>query len=215
MNANKRLVLVGASGHGKVCAEVAELSERYTEILFLDDNPRVKRCGRYDVKGLANDFYQYINEQTEFFVSIGNHEHRQRIQEKIENAGGAITTLIHPNSVISEDASIGKGSVVMAGAVINPGTQIGKGTIINTHSSVDHDCTIGDWCHIAVGTHICGTVHIERCCWIGAGAIVSNNIRVCSNVIIGAGATVIHDLDKSGTYIGMPARIKGESRQNK
>lgn len=206
MNAYKRLILVGASGHGKVCAEIAELSERYTRILFLDDNPRVKRCGRYDVKGPANDFYQYINEQTEFFVSIGNHEHRQRIQEKIENAGGAITTLIHPNSVISEESSIGKGSVVMAGTVINPGTSIGKGAIINTHSSVDHDCTIGDWCHIAVGAHICGTVEIGRKCWIGAGSVTSNNISINDNVVIGAGAVVIKSIREAGVYVGVPAK---------
>ena len=206
---NNRLVLVGASGHGKVCAEIAELSEKYREIFFLDDNSFVKKCGAYVVKGPSTDFNQYINEHTEFFVSIGNHEHRQRIQEKIDNAGGIITTLIHPNSIISKDSTIGNGSVVMAGAIINPGTKIGKGVIINTQSSVDHDCLVGNWCHVAVGAHVCGTVVIGNKCWIGAGVVVKNDVAICDEVEIGVGAAVVHSIDEAGTYIGVPVkRIK-------
>lgn len=208
MNAYKRLVLVGASGHGKVCAEIAKLSEKYSEILFLDDDSLVKKCGKYDVKGSSNDFAKYINEQTEFFVSIGNHEHRRRIQEKIESAGGTITILIHPNAFISEDSTIGKGSAVMAGAVINTGTQIGNGVIINTLSSIDHDCTVGDWCHIAVGAHVCGTVSVGNNCWIGAGAVVKNNMIICDDVEIGAGAVVVKTIDELGLYVGVPAKKK-------
>lgn len=206
----KRIVLVGASGHGKVSAEIAKLNG-YGDIIFLDDNLDVKRCSNYNVVGSTSDFYQFINDDTEFFVSIGNHEIRKQIQEKIENAGGTIKTLIHPQATISEDVSFGAGTVVMAGAVINPGTKIGKGTIINTSSSVDHDCTIGDWCHVAVGSHICGTVSVGVGCWIGAGSIVSNNISVCDEVFTGAGAIVVHDIQEPGTYVGVPAkRIKGE-----
>lgn len=208
MDTKKRLVLVGASGHGKVCAEIAMLSKKFSEILFLDDDSLVKKCGKYDVKGSSNDFAKYINEQTEFFVSIGNLVHRQRIQEMIDNSGGTVATLIHPSSVVSEESTIGKGSVVMAGAVINPETQIGKGAIINTQSSVDHDCIVGDWCHIAVGAHICGTVSIGSNCWIGAGAVVKNDVELCEDVLIGIGATVVTSINKSGTYIGVPARIK-------
>ena len=52
--------------------------------------------------------------------------------------------------MISENTSIGKGSVVMYVSVINSGAQIGRGVIVNTSASVDHDCIVGDWCHIAV-----------------------------------------------------------------
>ncbi len=201
-----RLILIGASGHGKVCAEIAKLSRRYDEIVLLDDDPNVKKCGDYRVIGPSSQFYQFLNEQTEFFVSIGNHEHRQRIQDKIDEAGGVVITLVHPNSVISTDSTIDKGTVVMAGAIINPGTQVGKGTIINTASSVDHDCEIGDYNHVAVGAHICGTVKIGNGCWVGAGAIVKNNVNICNEVIIGAGALVIKDINESGTYIGVPAK---------
>ena len=201
----KRIVLVGASGHGKVCAEIAKLNG-YGDIIFLDDNPDVKRCSNYNVVGSTSDFYQFINDDTEFFVSIGNHEIRKQIQEKIENAGGIIKNLVHPQAVISEDVLFGAGTVVMAGAVINPGARTGKGTIINTSSSVDHDCTIGDWCHVAVGSHISGSVSVGDRCWIGAGATIINDISVCNDVTIGAGAVVIRDIHKFGKYVGVPVK---------
>lgn len=201
-----RLIMIGASGHGKVCAEIAKLSKDYSEISFLDDSPLVKKCGEYDVIGTSSDFYKYIDDEIEFFVSIGNHEHRQRIQKKIEAVGGTLATLIHFTAVTSEDVFIGVGTVIMPGTVINPGTKIGKGVIINTSSSVDHDCVIGDWSHISVGTHLCGTVEIGKECWIGAGVTVSNNIKICDEVIIGAGAVVVKDIEKSGTYVGVPAK---------
>ena len=204
---NKKLIMIGAFGHGKVCAEIAKLSRVYSEIVFLDDSPLVKRCGTYGVVGTSSDFYKYLNDETEFFVSIGNHEHRQRIQEKIEDAGGTLAILIHPNAIISDDVCIGTGTVIMPGVVINPGANIGKGVIINTSSSVDHDCIVGDWSHVSVGTHICGTVEIGKMCWIGAGVTVSNNIKICDEVILGAGAVVVKDIEKNGTYVGVPAKV--------
>ena len=206
MKKSKKLIMIGASGHGKVCAEIAELSSRYDEIVFLDDSPVVKKCGKHNVIGTSRDFYKLIDDKTEFFVSIGKFEHRKRIQEKIEIAGGKVATLSHPQAVISEMVTFNIGTVVMPGAVINTGTSIGKGVIVNTSSSIDHDCTVGDWCHISTGTHLAGTVEVGGCCWIGAGATVSNNLSICSNVTVGAGAVVIKSIEESGTYIGVPVR---------
>lgn len=201
----KRIVLIGASGHGRVCAEIAELNG-YDEILFLDDNRELTECGGYSVVGVAAEFEEYLDDDTAFFVSVGNAEIRKRIQEEIETAGGKIATLLHPKSVISKKVEIGAGSAVMACAVINSGTKIGKGVITNTSSSVDHNCTIGDYCHVAVGAHICGTVNIGEKTWIGAGVTVSNDISICGGCIIGVGATVARNIEKKGIYIGVPAK---------
>lgn len=39
---NNRLIIIGASGHGKVAADVAMRMNRWSEISFLDDNN--KKC---------------------------------------------------------------------------------------------------------------------------------------------------------------------------
>ena len=70
-----------------------------------------------------------------------------------------------------------------------------------------HDCVIGDYVHVAVGAHLCGTVNVGTETWVGAGAIISNNVNICGGCMIGAGAVVIKDIEKEGTYIGVPAKI--------
>ena len=51
-----------------------------------------------------------------------------------------------------------------------------------------------------------GTCIIGERTWIGAGATVSNNVNICGDCMIGAGAVVIKNIEKSRTYIGVPAR---------
>lgn len=202
-----RIVFVGASGHGKVCSEIAQLSKKYEKILFLDDNRNLEKCADYPVLGVADDYREFLDANTEFFVSIGNYKTRKRICERIWKNNGKIATLIHPDAVIGRDVSIGEGAVVMAGAVINTGARIGDGGIINTCASVDHDCIIGDYSHMAVGSHMCGAVMIGTGCWVGAGAVINNNLTVCDECTIGSGAVVVKNIDKPGTYIGVPAWI--------
>lgn len=197
---SRDLIIIGASGHGKVIADIAERTG-YRQIVFLDDDEEKKECGKYPVTGRV-DTADRLN--GDVIVAVGNASIRRRIQESI--GSDRIATLIHPDAVIAEDVEIGAGTVVMAGAVINPGAKIGKGCIINTCASVDHDCRIGDYVHVSVGAHIAGTVTVEDNTWIGAGATVSNNLEICPDCMIGAGAVVVKDLLSPGTYVGVPAQ---------
>lgn len=100
------------------------------------------------------------------------------------------------------------GTAIMAGAVINPCSKLGKGVILNTCNSIDHDCVIGNYCHIAIGVHVAGTVSLGDNVWLGAEAIIKNNVTVCENCVIGAGVVFVKDITRTGTYIGVPARLK-------
>ena len=193
------LIIVGAGGHGKVVADIAE-NVGYHNIVFVDPNSEKKSCGRYPVVG-TNDMINDL--QGDIIVAIGNALMRKKTLESL--SGRRIPTLIHPDAVVADDVVIGKGTVVMAGAVINSGTQIGKGCIINTCASVDHDCVIEDYVHVSIGVHIAGTVTIQENTWIGAGAVVSNNITIQQDCMIGAGAVVIKNIERAGTYVGVPA----------
>lgn len=196
----KKLIIIGASGHGKVVADIAKKSG-YDEIAFLDDDENITTCGSYPVVGKSSDA---TNLETDIFIAIGNTSIRKRMIEELIKNRVNIITLIHPDAVIAEDVEIGLATVIMAGAVINPGSRIGVGSIINTGATVDHDCMIGDYVHVSVGAHIAGTVHIGDETWIGAGAVVSNNVNICGGCMIGAGAVVIKDIEEAGTYVGVP-----------
>lgn len=199
----KQLVIIGASGHGRVVADIAK-KNGYEQIVFLDDNESLRECGGYAVTGRCSQYAEY---DCDIIVAIGNPIVREKFQDELEQNGMHVPTLVHPNASIAENVEIGKGTVIVAGAVVNPGAVIGKGCIINTGASVDHDCVVADYVHVSVGAHVAGTVEIGERTWIGAGATVSNNLRICSDCMIGAGAVVVKDISEKGTYIGVPARI--------
>ena len=192
-----RLIIIGASGHGKVVAEIAEKCG-YNEIIFLDDDRSLTQCAGWPVVGDSSSAGT-----GDLFIAIGNAESRKRLMVFYQDR--RIVTLIHPSAVISKSAKIEAGTVVMPGVVINSDAHIGKGVIVNTSSSVDHDCVIGDFAHIAVGAHLCGTVTIGEGTWVGAGVTVSNNVNICGGCTIGAGAVVIKDISKPGVFVGVPA----------
>ena len=197
-----RLIIIGASGHGKVAADIAKRIG-YESIIFLDNDPEIKTLFGYPVLGPDSALSGL---EGDVFIAVGDPGIRKKLMDRYSDRRFA--TLIHPASVIADDVTICEGTVVMAGAVINPGAVIGRGAIINTGSSVDHDCMIGDYVHVSVGAHLAGTVSVGDCTWIGAGATVINNVIICGGCMIGAGAVVIRDITVPGTYVGVPAYLK-------
>ena len=202
MNYNKRLLIIGAGGHGRVIAEIASRLDVYSEISFLDDNAK----DGLPIIGKVAEYVKYID-SADFVIGIGSNSTRERIHAELSEHNAKIVSLIHPNSVIAKDVIIGEGTVIMAGAIVNTGAKIGKSVILNTSSSVDHDCVVDDFVHVSVGAHIAGSVKIGNKTFVGAGATVINNIDICRECMIGAGAVVVNNLTVKGVYVGVPARI--------
>lgn len=202
---SKKLILIGASGHGKVVADIA-IKNGYDILGFLDDNLNVKDVMGFPVLGRVADAELYIG-KAEMCVTIGNALVRSRIMTELLQKGADFPVLVHPNAVIGLNVELGSGTVVMAGAVVNPSVSVGRGCIINTCASVDHDCVLEDYAHVSVGAHVAGTVHVGMNTWIGAGATVRNNVNICGDCMIGAGAVVVKSVEVRGTYVGVPAKM--------
>ena len=201
LSMNKKVVIIGAGGHGRVVADIAKACGD-TVIGFLDDSNTANN--KVNIIGTSADAVNYCDGETELFVAIGNCKVREKIMNSL--SGAKWYTAIHPSAVISPSAVIGEGTCVMPNAVVNNGAVVGKGVIINTCASVDHDDIIGDYVHIACGARLAGTVTVGNCTWIGIGSTISNNVSVCSNLMIGAGAVVVKDITEEGTYVGVPAK---------
>ena len=200
-----KLIIIGASGHGKVVADIAIKMNKWQSIVFLDDDQAIKISIGLEVIGKTADAFTYKDE-ADFFVAIGNNAVREKVQEKLIEDGLNVVSLIHPSAVIGTDVEIGIGSVVMAGVVANSSTRIGKGCIINTSSSLDHDNVIEDYVHISPGVRTAGSVEIGKRTWVGIGSVISNNVNICSGCKVGAGAVVVKDITEPGTYVGVPVR---------
>ncbi len=202
---NRKLAILGASGHGKVIAEIAELLS--WDISFFDDQfPRKKSIEHWEVIGDSFELYNRCNKFDGVIVAIGNNTIRAEKQYDLISHGANLVSLIHPSAVISKYSNINSGSVIMANSVINAFANIGQGSIINTGAIIEHDCQIGEFNHISPNATLAGNVITKNNVWIGAGAVIKNNVTINQNVMVGAGSVVINDLTENKTVMGIPAK---------
>lgn len=198
---NKKVIIIGASGHGKVIADIV-LKNHDLLVGFLDDGlTKGNKVLGFDILGNTAQSVHYPD--CEFVIGIGSNDIRQKIADRYSLKW---YTAIHPSAHIALDVSIGEGTVVMANAVINTAATIGRHCIINTSTVVEHDNMIEDFVHLSPNVTLCGTVHIGRLSHIGAAAAVINNIEIASECRIGAGCVVVENITEAGTYVGVPAR---------
>lgn len=198
---NKKVIIIGASGHAKVIADIVIKNE---DILlgFLDDNITGEVIG-YSILGKTLDLDKFKNNEIQFIIGIGNNITRKVIATKYDLN---YYTAIHPNAVISCNVEIQEGTTIMANAVINISSKIGKHCIINTGSIIEHDNVLEDYVHISPNATLSGTVTVGECTHIGTSASIKNNINICDNVIIGVGSVVVKNIENPGTYYGVPVR---------
>lgn len=205
----KNLVIIGASGHGAMCADAALLAGIWHEIVFSDDNAGNTAPFGLKLIGTCEDVLRLPTTEYEAFIAIGNPAVRMKLLHTCLQHRFTIANIIHPSAVISRDVQIGQGTVLAAQAVINPRARLGMGCIINTGATVDHDCVLEDGVHISVGAHLAGTVTVGAHTWVGIGASLSNNVSICGGCMLGAGTVVVKDITEPGTYVGVPAKRIG------
>jgi sugar O-acyltransferase (sialic acid O-acetyltransferase NeuD family) len=199
----KELAIVGASGHGKVIADIAE-QLGFTVNFYDDAYPSKTHIEHWSINGTCADLV-VLNKTMDVVVAIGNNEIRhQKITLLQQNSFNPIT-LIHPTAVISRYAVIAKGTVVFAGAIINAFAKVGVGCIINTAAVIEHDCIIDDFAHICPNVALAGGVTVGRKSWVGIGSQVKQLITIGDNCLIGAGSTVVKDMPDNVTAYGSPA----------
>lgn len=207
----KELAIVGASGHGKVVADIAE--QLGFIVKFYDDAyPSKTHIEHWAIQGTCVDLIALKNKSptcsNDVVVAIGNNQIRQQKVELLKQNSFNLITLIHPTAVISQYATIAQGSVVFAGAIINAFTNIGVGCIVNTSAVIEHDCIIGDFTHICPNTALAGGVVIGSKSWVGIGSQIKQLIVIGDNCMIGAGSTVVKNIPDNVTAFGSPAVVK-------
>ena len=160
----KKLLIIGAGGHGKVVKEIAE-SLGYNDIAFLDDKSSEAIGKIADSQNFVKD-YQYA------FVGIGNNKFRGELLKRLEQEGFEIPSLIHPTAYISKSAVIGKGTVVEPMAIVNANSKVGAGCIISVGAIVDHDVVLEDCVHVNAGAICKAGIFVAKETKLEAGQVV-------------------------------------------
>lgn len=202
----QRLAIVGASGHGKVVADVAELLG-YEVIFFDDAYPQKKNIEHWPVIGTFDELLKNKHDYKNTVVAIGNNSIRASISHQLIHANFHLPPLIHPRAVVSKYAKVSSGSVVFASAVVNAFAQVGIGCIINTGAVVEHDCVINNGVHLSPNVTLAGGTKIGDLSWLGLGSVTKQLVEIGNNVIVGANSTVISNIPSNVIVVGTPAVI--------
>ena len=199
---NKKIVIIGYSGHSYGCVEVA-IKQGFSIVGYHDVLEKVSNP--YHLKYLGHE--DNIDSNNKAFIVIGDNSIRRKIYEKLRSNNIFLNTiLIHSNTTISKSSLIEEQTFISAGVIINPQVKIGVGCIINTGAIIEHDCSIGKFSHIAPGAVLAGNVSIGSGCMIGANAVIKQGVKIGDNVIVGAGAVVLKDVNSNTIFVGNPAK---------
>ena len=210
---NKKLLILGCGGHGKVIADVAEKCNQFEEISFLDkkflnnnfskDINSKKVIGDISIKNLE----KFSTKFTHAFVGIGDNKIRLKFLKEIMKLDFIIPIIVDPSAEISKYAEIEKGCFINTNVVVQCNSKIEFGTILNTACTVDHDSRIGEGTHIAPGVNIAGHVNIGKYCLIGIGSQIIQSVRIGNDVIVGGGSLVLKDISNNKKAFGSPINI--------
>ena len=199
---NKKIVIIGYSGHSYGCIEVA-IKQGFSIVGYHDVLEKV--INPYHLKYLGHEDNIDLNNKA--FIATGDNSIRRKIYEKLRSNNIFLNTiLIHSNTTISKSSLIEEQTFISAGVIISPQVKIGVGCIINTGAIIEHDCSIGKFSHIAPGAVLAGNVSIGSGCMIGANAVIKQGVKIGDNVIVGAGAVVLKDVNSNTIFVGNPAK---------
>jgi len=191
-----KLAVYGASGHGKVVADIAKRNG-YNDILFIDDGDN----SYIDFETFSKGYTHIVH----IALGIGDNYIRAKVFEKVINCGFKIVSLVDPSAIISASVKIDIGTVIMPNVVINSDTYIAKGAIINSGAVIEHDIKIGKYSHISPKVALAGGVVVGDFTHIGIGSSVIQNINIGNDVVVGAGSVAIRDIKDNTTVVGNPA----------
>jgi len=205
-----KIVIMGASGHGQVVADI--LFQMWTKgremelVGFLDDDPKLTgtRVLGLPVLGKLADLPATPHDC--IILGIGDNADRARVYAELSLARKRFATAIHPSAVLAPDVIVGAGAVLAAGSVANPGAKVGDNAIVNTCASIDHHCELRAHSHIAPGVHLAGRVTVGEGAFVGIGACAVPGITIGAWSVVGAGATVTHNVPPKVTVVGVPAK---------
>lgn len=206
----KKMFVYGASGHGKVVADILLARKEPDLVGFIDDRADFQGVNVLGLPVCGNG--QWLREEAKKMrvavaLGIGDNLARQRVAYKCLAWGAELATVVHPSAAVAVSARLGPGTVVMAQAAINPDARIGRGAIVNTGALVDHDVEIGDFAHVAPNATMGGASRLGALSQLGIGAVILQGVGIGAGSLVGAGAVVVRDIPDGVVAFGVPARI--------
>ena len=204
----KDIYIIGASGFGREVAWLIYELDEWNVKGFIDDNPSLHGEIVNGIPVIGNtDFLLKSNEITNVCIAIGNPEIRQKVFNKLKvNTNLRYPNIIASNVRIDKTIKMGIGNIICCQSVLTVNIKLGSFNHINLDCTIGHDVEMNDYITVYPSVNISGNVEIGSYSEFGTGSQIIQGKRITNNVVIGASATVVRDINESGTYVGCPAR---------
>lgn len=207
----KKIVIIGASGHGGMILDCLKNEGLYNVLGFVDSfRKKGEKQYGYEILGSVEDLPRLMDKFNLYgcIIAIGDNWTRKIIADKIGNiaSGLEFISTIHPKAVVGLNVQIGNGTVIMPGAIVNANSKIGDFCILNTKSSLGHDGIMNNYSSIASGVCTGGNLLLGEFSAISLGTNIINNITIGEHTVVGAGSLVIKNVEDHLVVFGSPAR---------
>jgi len=185
---SKRVIVIGAGGHGRSVAEAILLLRQDELVGFVDDGaePNAK-VWTYPILGRTDSLHAVRALADAVVVAIGNNAVREKLHAQVREAGFELLTVIHPTAFVSPTAILGAGCAVMAGAVVGTEAELGEGAIVNCGATVDHHCRVEAFGHLGVNACMAGGSVLGHRAWMQAGSALGYGVQVEAGAVLAPG----------------------------
>jgi len=195
----KRIVVVGAGGHGKVVADAVRAGDAFEVAAFADELATQRDGDLFlGARIIAGDGALARARELGIGYAIAafaDCKARLGCCERLLAHGFEIVTVVHPRAIVAGDVTIGAGTFLAAGAIVGTATVLGESAIINTGAIVDHDCVLEDAVHVEQGACLGARVRVGRVTTIGIGATVTKDRRIGAHAWIAPATLLTCDVE--------------------
>lgn len=182
---SKRVIVIGAGGHGRSVAEAILLVGRDEIVGFVDDGADANaKVWKYPILGRTDSLHTLRAHADTVVVAIGNNAVREKLHALVRDAGFELQNVIHPAAFVSPTATLGPGCAVMAGAVVGTEAHLGEGVIVNCGATVDHHCRVDAFGHLGVNACMAGGSVLGHRAWMQAGAALGYGVKIAADTVL-------------------------------
>lgn len=208
----QKIILIGAGPHAEVVIDIIEEEGKFEIVGIIDSIRDIgAQFNNYKIIGRQEKIIEICHDlkTTSGIVCIGDNWSRMKVVNYIYSKISSFNfvTTIHPKAIISKNAQIGIGNVIMPGVIINTKAVVGDFCIINTNSSLEHYCSMANFSSLSAGVTTGGFVNIGMYTALTLGVTVFDRVTIGCNTVVGSGSLVTTDLPDNVLAYGVPAKV--------
>jgi sugar O-acyltransferase (sialic acid O-acetyltransferase NeuD family) len=207
----KTLAIIGSGDLGKQIAHYALSDNHYSTVVFFDDFSNESQVNGMEILGKTESIEKAFSENlfNEIIIGLG-YKHlavKKEMYHNLMRKEIPFGRIIHSSCWVDKSATVEHGCIIYPGCLIDANAIIKANTVLNIGCTISHDSTIESHCFLAPRVGVAGFVNVSEQCFLGINSTIIDSISIIEKTRIGGASVVIKSIEKSGLYVGNPAKF--------